>query len=97
MMRSFLPRFPHSLIGAVLLIPCLLICPACATPFPIENLERGMTAETVLEKLARLEVIEPVPIYSSGTWPVHQRWQHLRRRLCSNSIEMGLLPLRVVH
>ena len=35
MMRSFL------------LVPCLLICLACATPFPLDDLEKGMTAEAV--------------------------------------------------
>ncbi len=48
-MRSFLTRFPNSFIGVVLLIPCLLICLACATPFPIESLEKGMTMEQATE------------------------------------------------
>ena len=59
MMRSFLTRFPNSLIGIVLLVPGLLICLACATPFPIESLEEGMTAETVRENFG-----EPVATYT---------------------------------
>ena len=37
-MRSF---------GVVLLIPRLLIGLACATPFPLENPEEGITVETL--------------------------------------------------
>jgi hypothetical protein len=55
MLRSFPTRFPNSRIGVVLLIPCLLICLACATPFPVESLEKGMTAETVREKFGAPE------------------------------------------
>jgi hypothetical protein len=43
MVRSFLARLPNSLIGVVLLVPCLLICLACATPgekFQLASLPR---------------------------------------------------------
>lgn len=52
MLRIFLTRLANSVIRAGLLIPCLLIGLACATPtqFPIENLEKGMTPEAVREK-----------------------------------------------
>ena len=52
MVRSFLTRLANSVTRTVLLIPCLLICLACATPFPIEDLEEGMTDETVRESFA---------------------------------------------
>ena len=46
-MRAFLTRFPNSRIGVVSLIPCLLICLACATPFRFARLEEGMTQDEV--------------------------------------------------
>ncbi len=49
MVRSFLTRLANSVTRTVLLIPCLLICLACATPFPLENLEKGMTMERATE------------------------------------------------
>ena len=49
MMRSFLIRLANSVTRAALLVPCLLVCLACATPFPIDSLEEGMTHETVRE------------------------------------------------
>ena len=49
MVRSFLTRLVDSVTRSLLLALCLAICLACATPFPIESLEEGMTAETVRE------------------------------------------------
>ena len=68
MLRSFLTRLPNSLIGVVLLVPCLLIGLACATTFPIESLEKGMTAETVRENFGAPEAIETTRV-SCATWP----------------------------
>ena len=45
------------MLRSFLLAPCLLIGLACATPFPIESLEEGMTAETVREKFGEPEAI----------------------------------------
>ena len=45
MLRSFLSA------------PCLLVCLACATPFPLDTLEEGMTAETVRENFGEPEAI----------------------------------------
>ncbi len=61
--------------------PCLLICLACATPtpFPIENLEEGMTTETVREKFGEPEAIETEPEGAEPSWTyVHeeQAWRH---------------------
>ncbi len=53
MSRSFLTRFPNSLIGVALMIPCLLICLACATAFPIESLKKGMTMEQATEAFGK--------------------------------------------
>ena len=57
-MRSFLTRFPNSLTGVVLLAPCLLSCLACATPFPLEKLREGMTAEDVRDQFGTPEAID---------------------------------------
>ena len=57
MVRSFPTRFPNSPTGFVLLIPCLLICLACATPFPFEKLEKGMTTEAVRQEFGEPEAI----------------------------------------
>ncbi len=51
------------MLRSFLLAPCLLICLACATPFPIENLEEGMTAETVRETFG-----EPKGGVLSSSW-----------------------------
>ena len=55
-MRYFLTLLVRS-VRAVLLIPCLLIGLACATPFPIENLKEGMAAETARESFGEPEDI----------------------------------------
>ena len=57
-MRSYLTRLGDSFTRTVLLFPCQLICFACATPFPVENLEEGMTQETVREKFGEPEETE---------------------------------------
>jgi hypothetical protein len=41
----------------VLLVPCLLVCLACATPFPIEKLKEGMTAEEARQAFGEPHVI----------------------------------------
>jgi len=46
-MRSFLTPLIGSVTRTVLLAPCLLICLACATPFPFDHLEKGMTQREV--------------------------------------------------
>lgn len=38
------------MLRSFLLVPCLLICLACATPFPFDDLKNGMTAEAVRER-----------------------------------------------
>jgi hypothetical protein len=58
MVRSFLTRLFGSVTQTVRLVPCLLVCLACATPFPIENLEEGMTTETVREKFGAPKAME---------------------------------------
>jgi hypothetical protein len=54
MARSFLTRLVDS-VAQFFLVPSLLVCLACATPFPLDRLEEGMTTKTV-----RQEFGEPV-------------------------------------
>ena len=78
MVRSFPTRFPNSLTRTVLLVPCLLICLSCATPFPIESLEKGMTAETARENFGAPEAIETKPEGVDTSWTYvdeKQMWQ----------------------
>ncbi len=56
-MRSSLTRLVDSITRVVLLAPCLLICLACATPFPFEKLEKGMTTEAVRQEFGEPEAI----------------------------------------
>lgn len=67
-MGSFLTRFVDSAARAFLLIPCLLICLSCATPFPIERLEEGMTADSVREAVGEPEAIEAEPGGTMSSW-----------------------------
>ena len=54
----------------VLLVPCLLICVACATPFPFEDLEEGMTAKAVRQTFGGPRSIEGKETwtYAHGEW-----------------------------
>jgi hypothetical protein len=63
MIRRFRIRIANSRSGVVLLIPCLLICLSCATPFPAEALEEGMTPLAI-----RQAVGEPRFIAPNGVW-----------------------------
>ena len=54
-MRSFPTRLVSSVSRSLLLAPCLLVGLACATPFPIESLEKGMTDGLCVRSLARLK------------------------------------------
>jgi hypothetical protein len=58
MVRPFLTRLFDAITRTVFLVPCLQICLACAIPFPIENLEVGMTTETVREKFGAPKAME---------------------------------------
>ncbi len=63
------------MLRSFLLAPCLLICLACATPFPIENLEDGMTTETVRENFGAPEAIETKPEGVESDWTyVHEEY-----------------------
>ena len=75
MMRSFLTRLSSSVAQGSLLTPCLLICLACATPFPFENLQEGMTTEAVLEKFGEPKATEARGAQSCWTyWNEEQDW-----------------------
>jgi hypothetical protein len=62
-----------------LLLPCLLICLACATPFPIANLKEGMTTETVREKFGA-----PTEADLSGDAKSCWTYWHEEREWCSD-------------
>ena len=59
------------MLRSFLLAPCLLVCLACATPFPVENLEKGMTAEAVRENFGASEAMGtefPWPGRAESSW-----------------------------
>ncbi len=56
------------MLRSFLLAPCLLICLACATPFPLDSLEKGMTYETVRENFGEPESIETEPPFGVATF-----------------------------
>ena len=60
MMRSFLARLVNSVTPA-LLVPGLLICLACATSFPVGELQEGMTMEAVRSKFGE-------PVATNSIW-----------------------------
>jgi hypothetical protein len=70
MMGIFLTFLANSVTRATPLILCLLVCISCATPFPVENLEFGMTAKEVRESVG-----EPRFIHRDQTWIyTHEEW-----------------------
>ena len=72
-MRSFPTRLVDS-AARVLLLPCLLLFLACATPFPIESLEEGMRTETVRESFGEPEAIKTEPGGVESSWSyVHEQ------------------------
>ena len=90
MVRSFLTRLVDSSARSILFAPCLLICLACATPFPIENLEEGMTTETVRENFGTPEAIETEP---GG---VESSWTYIHEELEPYPVTDQPMPGRVV-
>jgi hypothetical protein len=76
MMRIFLVRLANSVTQTVLPVPCLLVCLACATPFPLESLEVGMTTETVREKFGEPEAIISEPGGVEFSWTYFDEWQN---------------------
>jgi len=68
---TFMTPLVRRIARAAFLIPCLLICLACATPFPIENLEMGMTTREVRESVG-----EPRFNHRDQTWIyTHEEWR----------------------
>jgi hypothetical protein len=74
------------MLRSFLLAPCLLICLACATPFPIESLEEGMTVETVREKFGEPVAIGVDPPFdaSAGTF-----WAYMDQKLVISAVIIG--------
>ncbi len=66
-MRSFLTRLVDSAVG-VLLIPCLLLFLACATPSRIESLEEGMTAGRVRAEFGAPDATEAESESAESRW-----------------------------
>ncbi len=56
------------MLRSFLLAPSLLICLACATPFPLDSLEEGMTYETVRENFGEPEATGTEPPYGVATF-----------------------------
>ena len=77
------------MVRSLLLVPCLLVCVACATPFPIDSLEEGMATETVRESFGEPEAIEAEP---EG---VDSSWTYLHEELEPVPLTAGPMSLRV--
>ncbi len=88
-MRSFPTRLTGSLARVALLPPCLLLCLACATPFPLDALEEGMTTETARGKFGVPEAIEAAPDGAESSWT------YLHDELEPLPLTFGPMPLRV--
>jgi len=71
MMRSFLIRLSNSVTRADLLVPCLLVCLACATPLPLEKLEEGISTEAVRQEFGEPEATRPSPESGRSRWCYH--------------------------
>ena len=56
------------MLRSFLLAPCLLVSLACATPFPLDSLEEGMTTEAVRENFGEPEAIETEPEGVGSSW-----------------------------
>lgn len=67
-MRSFLTRLINGVGRVVLLVPCLLSCLACATPFRFENLKHRMPAEAVREKFGAAKATEAAAGTAEFCW-----------------------------
>lgn len=108
MLRPFLTRLPNFLTRTVLLVPCLLVCLACATPFPIEKLEEGMTKEIVRETFGEPVATDAVwdppgaPWAWNGTWTYEAKssWTYPNEEqdwsFTYNPLTPLMIPLHVV-
>ena len=67
-MRSFLTRVVSFVTRSILLAPCLLICLSCATPFPFEKLEEGLTAESVRAEFGAPRATETTSGAGKSCW-----------------------------
>ncbi len=87
---TFRNRLADSAAPAALLIPCLLVCLSCATPFPFDKLEEGLSAETVLTELGPPEAIQ-VGLGDAGPcWCyVHEK------QMWTNTISFPITPFMI--
>ena len=88
-MCFYLARRVDSVAWTVLVAPCLLMCLACATPFPIERLETGMTAEGVREAVGEPEAIEAQPGGTTSSW----EYEHEEFDLLTTVVTLPWTPL----
>jgi hypothetical protein len=96
------------MVRSFLLAPYLLICLACATPFPFENLETGMTAETVSQKFGA-PVVSGRGVKQASSFPpkagqvflappgfiTFSTWTYIHEELDPLLPPVGPMPLRV--
>jgi len=76
-MRPFSSRLGGPAAQTLLPVLCVAIQLACATSFPVENLEEGMTAKTVLENFGEPKAIETNSLASArSSWPYVDQEQH---------------------
>lgn len=66
--QSFLTRFLDSAEPTVAWILSLLFCLACAKPFPLDDLEEGMSAATAWTKFGEPRAIEADPDGFEASW-----------------------------
>ena len=87
---KFVTRLVDSAARVVFLIPCLLICLACATPFPFEKLEEGLTVGTVLREFGPPEAIE------SGSGDAGPCWCYPHeKQMWTNTIFFPITPFMI--
>lgn len=74
MSRSFPTRLVGSVTRVALLAPCLLllICSACATPFPYEKLKVGMTVADARQKIGVPAAIKNGSEGARSIWCYHE-------------------------
>jgi hypothetical protein len=74
------------MLRSFLLVPCLLIGLACATPFPLDSLEEGMTMETVREEFGAPEAIETEPGGVEVSWSYVHEEQIVKNTVMASTI-----------
>ena len=92
MMRSYLTRLVNSVTQVAPVTPCLLIGLACATPFPVENLEEGMTAEVVRESFGEPAAIMKIGLVGAN-WGYVDEKQNWNETVASSTLFLPVCAL----